>query len=290
MKKDNGTLLGVLAEFLNLDLSKLDIAHVKAPVSVAELRLAPGGRPSLTLCLILRRDVDRRGAKQHLVVLQSELKNDLLAMMDTAKDLYDALNPLVHKIEAMNLLTGRSLMPARDASTPSAFRVLIERRKEKVELIETRRDRSAREAFYRILDGALRSKHFFYLKACRQCGCFFMASHLAQGYCSKQCAYKKRLPYYAKKMKAWRAKRKKQRKTQKQKTPAAPSLADYFARLLKAEKTDRPGTLLPIYKRLGGPQLGRRFIQNLRDKSWDRLDVQTQRKIATLADDYPLPG
>lgn len=62
----------------------------------------------------------------------------------------------------------------------------------------------------------------------------------------------------------------------------------YLRKLVRAQELDRTGELLPIYKRLGGPQEGRSVIKNLKGKKWASIDPATQKTISRLAREHPL--
>jgi hypothetical protein len=62
----------------------------------------------------------------------------------------------------------------------------------------------------------------------------------------------------------------------------------YLRKLVRAEELDRSGKLLPIYKRLGGPQVGRHVIENLKGKKWASIDPATRKTISCLVREHPL--
>lgn len=225
-------LLGVLVEFLNLDIHRLDPGDIKKVASVADRRAAPNIKPSIVLCFLLRPEADYLDTQRRLLSLQRELTDDILGVLKPQpipqgqfvpwsgiSDVGFHLVKLVQKINKMQLAAGRALVPRAQLrkdihpfATPLEVRMPRQwrpkvgrrrgmsygrRRKEAFAVVETRIDKSAREGLYRIIDGALRAGTFFQLRHCPGCGTFCLKSDGREDYCSAGCrrshTYQKRV-------------------------------------------------------------------------------------------------
>jgi len=197
-------LLGTLAEFLNLDIDRLDPEDIKKVASLSERRAAPDIKPSLVVCFLLRPEADYPDAKDRLAKLQQELKADIRSVLKPQPipqgqfvpwpDISDVgfrLLKLVQKIDKMQLAAGRSLVPiAQLRKDIHPFAMPLEVKGETFAIVETRIDRSAREGLYRVIDGALRAGTFFQLRNCPKCEKFSLATDARGIYCSDRCRIK----------------------------------------------------------------------------------------------------
>jgi hypothetical protein len=283
------TNLKFLIRFLNWPLEEIDFDEPKSK-SIFErlLRAMTFG------------EGDR---KQALKDLQQELRTNILELLDPSSSPMSTLNKLVKRINELRLTTFRSVVsPAERKEHENQFRIVdvIKVRPPKGQkrgrqspevksfaLVDHANNESVAESFYRILDEALCANTVSRIRNCLGCGRFFLRVGQRLTYCSDACQVafnnKRRTEsgYFKDKMQERRNPPKKKGSGPKK------SLDAFIKKLISIEESDQDGKYLFIYKKLGGPQTGRKFITKLKGKTLLDIDAGTRQKLIELREQYP---
>jgi hypothetical protein len=135
---------------------------------------------------------------------------------------------------------------------------------------------------YGLLSNICEDGHLPKIAKCLWCGKFFVRPDTRNTHCSRLCQkLKDRLDSGDRHL-----------KRPKIKEPSCMIVKrhdpeKYLSKLVSAEKADRTGKLLPIYKRLGGAQEGRKLIRTLEGKSWKDLPQNLRNKVSDMLKEYP---
>jgi hypothetical protein len=239
-----------------------------------------------------------RDTSETLAKLQQDLSSDILGLLNSDKPVEAALGELLDRIDELKLAGSKKVLkPTEGEKKPFTVIDIVRvsppvgkqqgRRAPTVNRVavgEYEYDDSAREAFYRIVDHALRNNTISEIRNCLFCEKFFLRDGRRLTYCSPSCETKFN---NQRRIEAGYFKDRRNPVEDEEKSVSRSPEA-YLKRLIRAEDADRDGKLLPIYRKLGGPQDGRKFIRRLKGKPWGDLAPEARKKIAGLSAQYPL--
>jgi hypothetical protein len=137
---------------------------------------------------------------ESLLDLQRDLGTDIRRLLDPQIPAETALNDVLDKIDSMNPERSRRVSPeATEKDHPQMVELVRvippsddqkNRQSPRVHtlaVIESQYDKSAREAFYTVLDRAIRNNVVSTIRCCLECGSFFLRKGKRLTYCSEKC-------------------------------------------------------------------------------------------------------